>query len=249
MHCKVLVLNKKIFQDRHIISDVLLETGEKKTVLFYGGRGGGAKQKPSNIQLGNALLVTLSSSKSQMFNCKEWKGHWQHKSIEKDYKAFFLLNFFCELITHVSIEDNLNQGKEVGELYNLLSNASFYLEKASESKNLKIASFCSLFLGKLIYYLGIFPDLVSCATCEKDLKLAGRFKLLEGRFDCLDCSSTTQQAFEQEFFLKVLKTSYKEYKEFIEVDISMTKQIYTYLLQQFQLNQDHIKSSQFIFGG
>ena len=40
-----IVTSKIPYDERHIIANVILRNGKKVSVVFYGGRGGGPKQK------------------------------------------------------------------------------------------------------------------------------------------------------------------------------------------------------------
>ena len=42
-----LILSKVPYDERHVIANLLLRSGRKVSVVFYGGRGGGKKQKSS----------------------------------------------------------------------------------------------------------------------------------------------------------------------------------------------------------
>ncbi len=248
MHEKVLILSKKNFQDRHLICNVLNEKGAKKTILFYGGQGGGKNHKPSNVQLGNVLNVLMKSSKkSSMISSKEWKVHWSHQNIDKNYKSFFALSFFCELVDHVSLEDLLDD-KEIGDFYSLLANSIFYLDSEIEHQVVDFYKLVSLFLAKLIFYLGIYPDFENCLNCSGPLSKGGAFKLLEGGFECSNCNSLKIR-WEYDFFFKALTTKFKDYRDFVELEQKQVKQIFTYFVQQFQIAKDQIKSSEFIFSG
>ncbi len=248
MHVKAMVLSKKIFKDRHLISDVLLEDGSKKTVLFFGGQGGGAKSKPSTVELGFALNLSLKeSSKSRIYNCKEWSVHWRHLSIENNYKAYFLLNFFCEVINNVSFED-MNESSEVGELYTILSNACFYLDESLKQDDFDMYRSTFMFLGKLLYSLGIFPDLQNCIVCKNKLNIGTYFNVKDGGFECSSCSDFHRPSEVFTNLRKVMTIPFKKYSQFTQLNIEQSRQIYTYFIQQFQINPHHIKSSQFIYG-
>jgi len=248
MHTKAMVLSKKVFKDRHLISDVLLEDGSKKTVLFFGGQGGGTKSKPSTVEIGFALNLSLKENKkSTIYNCNDWTVLWRHLCIENNYKAYFLLNFFSEIINNVSFED-MNETSEIGELYTIFSNACFYLDKSLEADNFEMYRSTFMFFGKLLYSLGIFPDIQNCIICKEALEVGTYFNVLEGGFECSKCSDFHHPS---EVFInlrKVMNVPFKRYSEISKLDLEQSRQIYTYFIQQFQINPHHIKSSQFIYG-
>ena len=91
-----LVLSKVPYDERHIIANLLLRSGRKVAVVFYGGRGGGKKQKSSIIELGFMLSVELAHAKtnSDIYHAKEWNLVWNHDLIRLDHTAFYLMCFF-----------------------------------------------------------------------------------------------------------------------------------------------------------
>ena len=83
------ILIRKIpYQDRHIIGTLLLRSGRKVSVLFYGGQGGGKKLKSSTLELGHMLRVELGRSKStsDLYRAKEWSPIWIHEKIANNWR-------------------------------------------------------------------------------------------------------------------------------------------------------------------
>ena len=95
-----LVLSKIPYDERHLIVNLLLRTGRKISVVFYGGRGGGKKQKSSIIELGFMLSVELSQAKTntEVYHAKEWNMIWHHDLIRNNHNAFYLMCFFLFFI-------------------------------------------------------------------------------------------------------------------------------------------------------
>ncbi len=180
-----ILLNKIPFKDRHLIGRLLLRNGTILSILFFGGRGGGAKKKTSLLEVGHLLQVQLARAKSgtQLIAAKEWVLKWQHQSIRYHYKSFNLMALYSELIGRLAVEtsalDLSEKDATQGEgLFILLSNALFYLEKDSSDKKTNLKRHLNYFLGKLLFHLGIYPERTQCALCglplgfENDIALS-----------------------------------------------------------------------------
>jgi len=130
-----LVLSKIPYDDRHIIANILLRTGRKISVVFYGGRGGGTKQKSSVIELGFMLAVELRPSKthSDVYHAKEWNLIWHHDQIRLTHNAFYVMCFYLEIINRIAAIENLHdvheENTEMVGLFATLSNALVVIEK------------------------------------------------------------------------------------------------------------------------
>lgn len=57
-----ILLSKLPYKDRHLICHMLLRSGKKVGVIFYGGAGGGKKMKSTNLELGHMIKVELKHS-------------------------------------------------------------------------------------------------------------------------------------------------------------------------------------------
>ncbi|MBC7539412.1 MAG: recombination protein O N-terminal domain-containing protein, partial [Bacteriovorax sp.] len=136
-----IVLSKIPYDERHIIAHLLLRSGRKVSVVFYGGRGGGVKQKSSVIELGFMLSVELRTSKStgEIYHAKEWNLVWHHDLVRLDHSAFYVMCFFLEIINKVSPSENLHEvheeNVEMVGLFTTLSNALVHLEKCLQVKS------------------------------------------------------------------------------------------------------------------
>lgn len=170
-----IVLSKLPFQERHLICKILLRTGQKVSVLFYGGMGGGKKQKVTGLEFGHLIKITLAAGKRRgnLLTAKEWVVAWSHKEIRLSHRAFLSLCFYLELIDKVSVEahyDELDLPTDHGAgPFKVLSNAIFYLEKASVDKNCSFLAQRFTFLAKLLIDQGVFPDLHECLLTGGDL--------------------------------------------------------------------------------
>ena len=105
-----IVLSKIPYDERHIIAHLLLRSGRKVSVVFYGGRGGGKKQKSSIIELGFMLSVELNTNRthSEIYHAKEWSLVWHHDLIRLDHTAFFMFCFYLAVINKISLNENLH---------------------------------------------------------------------------------------------------------------------------------------------
>jgi recombinational DNA repair protein (RecF pathway) len=164
-----ILLSKAPFQDRHLMGHLLLRSGKEIPVCFYGGQGGGAKKKSSQLELGYMLKVELNRSKStsDTYSAKEWLPLWSHKNIRTNHKAFSLLCLYLEVLSKLSQSADLHDefqdydDHSVG-LFRVLSNAEVYLEKSLEEGNFDWSWHMAVFLAKLFVETGIFPDISHC---------------------------------------------------------------------------------------
>ena len=69
-----ILVRKTPFQDRHLIGDLVLRSGKKQGVLFFGGMGGGKKIKPNNLEIGKLYKITFQNPpKGDLIQTKEWQ--------------------------------------------------------------------------------------------------------------------------------------------------------------------------------
>ena len=101
-----------------------------------------------------------------LVSLSEWELSWSHENISTNHKAYFLLSFFCELLQKIS-DDYGEQSED--KLYNLLSNAVFYMEEDLSQERFDPLLHLGLFLVKLTYYSGVFPNTEYCHNCGAKL--------------------------------------------------------------------------------
>jgi len=160
-----LILSKHPQGERNLVSKVLLRNGKKISVLFFGGQGGGKKQKSSIVEPGYLLEIQLQSKKGhrgELYSTNEWKLSWGHQQVRNNHQAFFLLCFFVEVLNKVSMEDDLLEdftGDEDTGHFKVLSNALFYLDKCLTEDNFELSTHTAFFLSKLMVELGIAPEM------------------------------------------------------------------------------------------
>jgi DNA repair protein RecO len=232
----------------------LKRNGEKIKIVFYGGQGGGKKQKPTLLEYGYMLALEIKPSHKEdgIHVAKEWQIKWQHELIRNDYKAFLLLSFYLELIEKVSIEHHADQEG----LFRVLSNALFYLEDSLKKKHFYPYTHLTLFLTKLIFELGIAPDFRQCALCGGELienKILS-FEAQEGGFICIQCADKEvlksnlvqiDQATSILFYrnLKFIWDSkYSEYEKINLSDRLITDKLFHYFCFQFHFNTQEFKT-------
>lgn len=172
-----ILLNKIPHQDRHLIGDLLLRSGKKLSVLFYGGQGGGRKVKVSGLEVGAFIEVTLQQGgKSHDINrTKEWIVKWTHEAIRHDHRGFTLMCFYLEVFKIVAGEEEsrvLERGWDQTSqgLFSVLSNAVFRLEKRVKEKNFHFPTEITYFLGKLLIEQGVFPERNICVLSGEQIR-------------------------------------------------------------------------------
>lgn len=190
-----LILSKIPYDERHIIAHLLLRSGRKISVVFYGGRGGGKKQKSSVLELGFMVSVELAQAKtnSDIYHAKEWNLIWHHDLIRSNHTAFYLACFYLEIINKISPTENLHEvhdeNTEMVGLFASLSNALVHLERSLKENSFYSHSHSVIFLTKTLLHLGVFPEREQCTLCGVELQGFNDMYLLaeEGGFACPPC--------------------------------------------------------------
>lgn len=196
-----IVIHKQAYKERDIIATFLLRSGDLLSGYFYGGQGGGSSKKSDILQIGYCLKfkVHMQSKKGQQeshtYKISDWSIVWQHEKIRNHYKSFVMTQYLCELFGKISHELHSLEEIEFSEnqeLFSVLSNAIYYLDKDSESLPLiKKAIY-----AKLSYHLGIAPDINQCDFCQKELRTIRSFISFEdGRAICENCLPQSNQHF------------------------------------------------------
>lgn len=256
-----LVLSKIPYDERHIIAHLLLRSGRKVSVVFYGGRGGGKKQKSSIIELGFMLGVELSVSKnhSEIYHAKEWNLVWHHNLIRENHQAFYLMCFYLEVINKISPSENLHdvheENKEMAGLFTSLSNALVYMEKSLKETKFSIHAQAVIFLTKTLLQLGVFPEREQCTLCGTDLNTFNNMYLLaeEGGFACPPCMNQRKSYSVQsgrelwELLGHIAHTRYAEIG-FIKLEYkSLPKMLFHYFCFQFHFDEKDFKTQSMVF--
>ena len=256
-----IVLSKIPYDERHIIAHLLLRTGRKVSVIFYGGRGGGANQKSSVIELGFMLSIELRTSKStsEIYHAKEWSLIWHHNLIRLNHHAFYLICFFLEVNNRISPNENLHdvheENTEMVGLFTTLSNALFHLEKCLETESFYAHSHSVIFLTKILLHLGIFPEREHCTLCGEELQKFNDMYLIaeEGGFACPTCmnqrvSFSVQSG--RELWELVGHIAHSKYQDLGSIKLeykSLPKMLFHYFCFQFHFEEKDFKTASVVF--
>lgn len=256
-----LVLSKIPYDERHIIAHLLLRSGRKVSVVFYGGRGGGAKQKSSVIELGFMLSIELqkTSSAKDIYHAKEWSLVWHHDLLRQNFTAFYLVCFFLEVINKISPSENLHEvhddNVEMVGLFATLSNALVAIEKSLALNGFYPHSHAVIFLTKILLHLGVFPERENCTICGINLEGLNDMYLIaeEGGFACPTCMNQRKSYSVQsgrelwELMGHVAHTKYSEINEIKLEFKSLPKMLFHYFCFQFHFEIKDFKTASLVF--
>lgn len=256
-----LILSKVPYDERHIIASLLLRSGRKISVVFYGGRGGGKKQKSSIIELGFMLSVELAPAKhhADIYHAKEWNLVWHHDLIRENHQAFYLTCFFLEISSRISPVENLHEvheeNKEMVGIFSTLSNALVFLEKNLLAKTFLTHSHSVIFLTKMLLHLGVFPEREHCTLCGTELSQYTDMFLIaeEGGFACPPCmnqrlSFSVQSG--RELWEVVGHIAHSKYNDCDSVKLefkSLPKMLFHYFCFQFHFEEKEFKTANMVF--
>lgn len=256
-----LILSKIPYDDRHVIANVLLRNGHRVSVVFFGGRGGGKKQKSSIIEVGFMLSIELQVTKShvEVYHAKEWNLIWHHDLIRTNHQAFYLTCFFLELVNKIATQENLHDFNEdyresVG-LFITLSNALVYLENSLKNNSFYLHAHVVVFLSKLLLHLGVFPEREACCFCAHPLIEFNDMYLLPdaGGFACPPCLNQRKSYGVQsgrELWEVIGHITHKKYSELDGLKIefkSLPKMLFNYFCFQFHLDEKDFKTQSMVF--
>lgn len=153
-----IIVDKLAYREKDLIAKVLLRSGHKISVLFYGARSMGLSAATKRttrstlpIELGLCLNVVLNPKRQKviddggdLYSAKEWSYHWSHRHIRLHHSAYLLMCFYLEIMQKISMPSHLDFSHGYGPmhvheqnehyedyagLYRVLSNGIFYLEK------------------------------------------------------------------------------------------------------------------------
>ena len=171
-----ILIRKNLYQDRHIIGNLLLRNGKTISVIFYGAQPSSSSKKSKILDIGCLYQVTSQPGKkySTIIQTREWIPKWSHQSIRLDYKRYATLCFGLELISKICIEEVASYAEkeiftdEFKGSFKVISNFLFELEKNTLEKD-ELIKFLIYFIGKLFIELGVFPDLSQCQITGENL--------------------------------------------------------------------------------
>lgn len=246
-----IVLSKVPYQERHIISHILLRSGKKTSICFLGGQGGGKKQKSSVVELGYALsfnTIRSNNPNAHLFSSKDYKPVWSHKKIRDNYQAFYLSCFFLELIEKVTIAEGVEfSNLDDQGFYRLLSSSLYYIDESLENDSFNKNIFLNLFLAKLIFELGITPELDHCVYSGDPLERIEGIQLVfeQGGFGGLDFIEKERgidQTDLREFLKKIWNLKMSDYQSIQSQHAIHAQVLINYLFYQNQLNRSDFKT-------
>ena len=271
MHVEGIVIHKTPYKERDLICNLLLRSGKKISIYFYGGRGGGKNNKGSIIEVGFMLAIDLAPRRKRleadMKIAKEYKLIWHPDNIRNDFKAFYLASFYLEYISKISVENGLDEHEstEHAGIFNVLSNALFFLDESIKNKTFELNTHLFLFLSKLSFQLGVTPDIENCIFCEKVFSTTELclFDPRNGGFSCMDCASKKDEYLSENKNLReeyqssitlrnkmkqVFQMNYKEYGQLKDIGQGLAAAEFNYINYQFGFSKDQIKSWAMVSG-
>lgn len=243
-----------------------MPNGGQISCLFYGGAGGGKRKKSSLLEVGYVIDVSFakkkSEIKSEMETASEFQLVWNYDQLRLSHNAFYLLSFYLELILKVArpLEHDELDLEEHGELFNVLSNAIFFLEQDCANINETKFKHLSLFLTKLSHAMGVYPEVSECLYCGIDLNEAQSYALLknEGGFACGDCLSQKEEQQVDRRTLDMskrlratvvqsIRTLYKDHQQLSNVGAEESNELMEYLFFQFHFQKHQFKTLRMLF--
>ena len=251
-----LILKKSPYGERHIISDLLLRSGKRVTVTFYGGQGGGKKKKSSVLELGQLISVELNQKNrmGDVYAAKEWLPKWTYEKIRTNYKAFYTTCAFLEIVLklsdHTDLKDTYHGSDTTDEgFFRVLSNSVFHMEKhLGEGEVFYPKTHLAYFLIKLILDLGIYPIREECILSGEEINPDDKVVLLpdQGGFGKLELVREQQKVEGSTFLWKLLghvwSTPFKQLDYDLIVPDESLNLLIDYFCYQLGINRGEIKS-------
>jgi recombinational DNA repair protein (RecF pathway) len=256
-----IILSKVPYDERHVIANVMLRNGKKITVVFYGGRGGGKKQKSSILELGFMLSIELQTAKRQtdVYHAKEWNLIWHYDLIRLNHQSFYQLCLFLEISNKISPQEDLHdldlKNQEMAGLFSTLSNALVLMEKSLEAKQFFPHSHSVIYFTKLFLHSGIYPERENCTICGEELIKFNDMFLLpdEGGFSCPVCMNERKRFGVQsgrELWELMGHIAHKKYSELYDLKLefkSLPVMLFHYFCYQHHFEEKDFKSSGLVF--
>jgi hypothetical protein len=242
-----LLIHKILFKEKHLVGRLLLRSGKKISVLFYGGKG---------LDIGHMLAVELSRTKStqSLYKAKEWSMIWAPLELRGNYEAFSLMCLFFEILNKFALEENLHDledSQQIG-LFRIASVGVFSLEQNLKKGTFKREEQLLLFLGKFLLEQGIFPKMNTCIFCDEKLDRFPSIGLVfeRGGFACSFCNEDSRDKGIWEFLMRIRAESYLGFnlKSFNFQNVEEFSQIlFRYFCFQFELDHKIFKALPSVF--
>lgn len=252
-----IVIGKTPYKERDLIVKVLLRSGFLASFYVYGGQGGGKHHKPSLFEFGSMMRIHIKDQgnrgveKKELMIVSEYERIWEPTAIRHNIKAFYLSCLYYEIILKFVVSYHPDHGEldqEHAGIFNVLSNALFYLEKSLMDQSFESHQHLHVFLVKLLYHLGIMPDMDYCVYCGEDLLTSSgvHFLISEGQFSCLNCAPEKNDL---GFLLRIKKAYQTKYQHISEVhgtNVEETEKLLSYFCHHFHVKMVDLKSYQLI---
>ncbi len=226
-----LVLKVYPFKDKDLVVSVLLRNGKKRSLFLRGAKN---NQKAFRDPIDHAHLFTFcysprrSTLANRLISSSEWNCQWAPSSIRHNVDAYYLTCLFIDCIDRAAMEhDDSEEGNSlqstVGDFFRLLSNALFFLNQAAAQKQVVPQTHFLLFFVKFLQYLGLFPQIQHCLSCQKHLpshiqsQQTVFFHLEKGGFTCQQCEGKDDYIQDEldlwSLFLLVGQSKYSDYEQ------------------------------------
>lgn len=254
-----LLIQKTPYQDRHLIAQLLLRSGKRISVIFFGGQGGGKKMKVSGLELGHLVAMEISPGRSsqEMYSCKEWAQTWAPEHIRHHHQAFWLMCFYLEVTKLLSGEDQLHDlnresdDSQIG-LFRVLSNALYRLDRRVEMKKFNLYDEWLIFIGKVLIEQGVFPERKHCVLSGQEIIPQQKLVLLSDRggFASIELAQSAEQAHMMgdagtELWFHLGQIAHQKYAEVPDLGVSgnyVVHALLDYLCFQLQWQKKQFKS-------
>lgn len=244
-----IVLKKTVFKEKDLIVNLLLRSGVKISVLVYGGQGGSRKQKSSHLELGFLVRIEIQKNNkgvvSNLVVAKNVEAIWMHKKIRTHYDLYLLICFQLEVVQKLALDSEGDTGFDHHQhgLFNALSNSLFHIDKKLEfNDKLDREKELNMFLNKLLFHLGLFPDTSKCFLCHNALLVGGTYLNLEGGFMCSECASSADgyraRSDDSELLIilrTAMKLKFEQFEQLPALARTQNHQLFHYLCYHYQI--------------
>ncbi|MCO4753898.1 MAG: DNA repair protein RecO [Bacteriovoracaceae bacterium] len=263
MRLEGIIIHKTVYKERDLICKILLRDGGLASIYFYGGKGGGKKNKGTILEIGFMVKVLLAPRRKKLEQelqiAQEWDLLWESKQVRQNFRAFYLVSFFCEFLQKVAPKKDFDyddqENMENEGLFKVASNALFFIEQALAKDNFHAPNHLLKFLTKMAYHLGVAPDFSQCVHCYGELETypSMRFEPNNGGFSCSECANSiskmeSQSATELRSLLQnVLETPYKDWESIAIAERGPCEATFRFLCFQFQWQPSNFISYAMIF--
>jgi DNA repair protein RecO len=268
MRYEGILIHKTPYKERDLICDLLMRHGQIFTVYFYGGQGGGKKQKPTMLEMGNLISFELKRQKTaqEIAIASEWEVGWHPKHFRTNVEAYYLACFYFEIMSKIAPKSDLNSLDQdlFQGLFNVTSNGLYFLDQAVNEKKFSLNQQMYLFIVKLLAHLGINPQLEECTLCATELNHQHGliFGAKDGGFICHNCFGKSELEFYSAKLLneevargmlqrtQLKQVMFIEFKNYQSLSPTISKelwiQLFHFLCFQFHLSPQNFKMLEYI---